>query len=168
MKNIILVTTLALVCCSFTSSAAQDNDVDNVYKAMITSFTERDLHERWVPHTDLVLNRAKRLLEVVEADSRTALIGAILHDIGKGNEDHEKDGAKIAEKLLVQTGFDKEFTRTIYRIVENHHKAQCDHTNEFIVVWLADRLRVPLPEDDKELLKLFDETRERLKDIGKQ
>ncbi len=168
MMKSLIISALILICCSFNSSIAQEDDIENVYKAMVTSFTERELNDRWIPHTDLVLKRAKRLLEVVDADSRTVLIGAILHDIGKGNKDHEQAGAVIAEKLLTECGLDKEFTGTISRIVENHHKARCEHTNEFKVIWMADRLRVKLPEDDKELLKVYNETTAKLKDIAKR
>ncbi|MFC1554066.1 HD domain-containing protein [candidate division KSB1 bacterium] len=168
MRKTLLVTVLVLVFCFLTSAAAQDTDVENVYKIMAASFTERDLEKRWVPHTDLVLDRAKQLLRVVKADSNTVLIGAILHDIGKGTEDHEKEGAKIAGELLEKSGFDKNFIQIIYRIVENHHKAQCEHTDEFKVIWLADQLRIKLPENENELLKVYKESTARLKTIMKR
>ncbi len=167
MMKITIIAALGLMCCLFTTAAAQDTDVETVYKEMVASFTERDLDKRWIPHTDLVLARAKRLLEVIDADARTTLIGAILHDIGKGNDDHEKAGAVIAEELLIKLSMDKKLIKTIYTTVENHHKAQCELADEFVIVWLADRLRTELPEDDKELVKLYNETKVKLQERKK-
>lgn len=57
---------------------------------------------------------------------------ALLHDIGKpackiATDDgvehfwgHEKEGAKIANKLLYKLGFDKEFINKVTRIIEVH------------------------------------------------
>lgn len=49
------------------------------------------------------------------------LIGALLHDFGKGREgDHSVTGAALAQELAPMMGFDDEETRTIVTLVRHH------------------------------------------------
>lgn len=85
-------------------------------------------------HPAHIYNVLDHTIKVVMSVPKDPLlrVSALLHDIGKptckivsddGVEHfwgHEKEGAKIANKLLCKLGFDKEFINKVTRIIEVH------------------------------------------------
>ncbi|MFN2342089.1 MAG: HD domain-containing protein [Desulfonatronovibrio sp.] len=47
-------------------------------------------------------------------------LAALMHDMGKGGSDHEKKGARIAEKVLLHLGFDSHRSSEVKFLIKNH------------------------------------------------
>ncbi|RQD65552.1 MAG: HD domain-containing protein [Desulfonatronovibrio sp. MSAO_Bac4] len=52
--------------------------------------------------------------------SQSLRLAALMHDMGKGGPEHEKEGAKLAEKALKRLGVDSRRSSEIKFLIENH------------------------------------------------
>ena len=109
-----------------------------------------------VTHALLVLDRAQELLRREQGDPRVVLAAALLHDIGipeaerrhgsSAVEHQEAEGPPIARRILEELGMDEDTIEHVCRIVGSHHSAGDIDTDEFRIVWDADRL-MEVPEE---------------------
>jgi uncharacterized protein len=102
-------------------------------------------------HTLRVFNNAKMLLKFEKkADSQVVLLASLLHDIGRSEEFaeagrvcHAEVGAKIAEKYLLENGFDMCLVSKVCRAIRVHrfrNKAESPETLEEKILYDADKL----------------------------
>ncbi|MCL5408531.1 MAG: HD domain-containing protein [Candidatus Omnitrophica bacterium] len=117
-------------------------------------------------HAKNVLNFAEELLKNEKADWQIVIPASILHDIGikvaeekYGSSDghyQEKEGPEIARKILLKYGLKKEDVEEICNIIAHHHCPGEIDSNNFKVLYDADRL-VNLKDEvdtkDKDRLK---------------
>ena len=109
-----------------------------------------------ITHALLVLDRAQELLRREEGDPRVVLAAALLHDIGipeaerrhgsAAAEHQETEGPPIARRIMEEVGMDEDTIEHVCRIVSSHHSAGDIDTQEFRIVWDADRL-MEVPEE---------------------
>ena len=67
-------------------------------------------HQKYVgshgyEHTERVIQTCKVIGEALDADMDILIPAAILHDIGRGNDNHAHHGAEIARKILKEQGY---------------------------------------------------------------
>jgi uncharacterized protein len=67
-------------------------------------------HQKYVgchgyEHTERVIQTCKVIGEKLGADMDILIPAAILHDIGRGNDDHAKHGAQMARTILIEQGY---------------------------------------------------------------
>ncbi len=81
--------------------------------------TEND----WKYHVSLVVKYAKHLAKIKHENVKVAKIAALLHDIGGfkyGWKDHEKTGAKEAEKILIDLNLSPDIIKEVKICIESH------------------------------------------------
>jgi len=71
-------------------------------------------------HTQRVYDLCKKLGEQAGADLSILLPAALLHDIGRGEEDHASAGARKARNILAEIGFDEGKTDAVTWAIESH------------------------------------------------
>ncbi|MFH2136371.1 MAG: HD domain-containing protein [Patescibacteria group bacterium] len=77
----------------------------------------------WKYHVSLVVKYAKRLAKIKHENVKIAEIAALLHDIGGfkyGWKNHEKTGAKEAEKILTRLNFSPDIIKEVKICIESH------------------------------------------------
>ena len=106
----------------------------------------------WVDHTLNVLKNAEDIMEgegIEGEEAELISIVAILHDIGivvarekYGSKEYvyqEREGAKIARKMLDKVSYDKDIDRICF-IIGNHHTPSKIDGIDFQIQWEADLL----------------------------
>jgi putative nucleotidyltransferase with HDIG domain len=103
-----------------------------------------------ITHSLLVLDRAQEILGREGGDPRVVLAAALLHDIGIPEADRkygsatpehqESEGVPIARRIMEEIGFDEETIDHVCRIIGSHHSGKDIDSQEFRIVWDADRL----------------------------
>jgi uncharacterized protein len=100
-------------------------------------------------HTERVYRLALRLGKKEKADLDIVRLAAILHDIGRAEEDrsngricHSEAGAALARKILARHGFDTETIRRVVDCIRTHRfrKGTAPATTEAKVLFDADKL----------------------------
>jgi uncharacterized protein len=78
-------------------------------------------------HTERVLRLALRIGRKEKADLGILTLAALLHDVGRGEEDrsngkvcHSRSGAVLAEGILARHGLDPETVRAVVHCVRSH------------------------------------------------
>jgi len=93
--------------------------IKKLTKLVKSEMTEND----WKYHVSLVVKYAKHLAKIKHENTKIAEIAALLHDIGGfkyGWKDHEKTGAKEAEKILTDFNFSPDIIKEVKICVESH------------------------------------------------
>lgn len=100
-------------------------------------------------HTKRVYNMCLHLAKAEKADLTIVQYAALLHDIGRSEEDknkgkipHEKIGADMAKKILKDMGIDKGIIDQVTHCILTHRYREKTHpeTNEAKVLFDADKL----------------------------
>ena len=102
-------------------------------------------------HTLRVFNNAKMLLKSErKVDSQVVLLASLLHDIGRSREFaeagkvcHAEIGAKIAEKYLLENGFEESLVKKVCRAIKVHrfrNKKESPESLEEKILYDADKL----------------------------
>ena len=98
---------------------------------------------RW-EHVQAVVRLAVRLAELTGADREVVEAAAWLHDVAKGQgEDHGRDGAAAARRILTGTDFSQDKIEAVAHAVLNHVGLWREEPLEPIeaaVLWDADKL----------------------------
>ena len=103
-----------------------------------------------ISHALRVLDHAEALLPEVGGSPRVVIAAALLHDIGiqEAERKHgsaagkfqEQEGPPVALRILENLDFEPESVDHVCRIVGSHHSGGDVDTQEFRIVWDADRL----------------------------
>ena len=103
-----------------------------------------------INHARKVLYFAEKLLEQEEADRHIVIPASILHDVGikvaeakynsTAGQLQEKEGPKIAAKILHKLGTNKKDIEEICLIIAHHHSPGKINTSNFKVLYDADWL----------------------------
>ncbi len=119
-----------------------DNRIYDIYNRIRAELVSRGLDEVW-NHTNRVIKNLYLVREISEFDFKTALIGAICHDIGYTEviRGHDKAGAVIIKPVL-DTYFNHKVVAEALHCIEAH---ECDsnirpQTPEAVAVHDADML----------------------------
>ena len=108
--------------------------------------------QKRIKHAKKVMDFSEELLRVEKADWHIVIPASILHDVGikVGEEKNlqEKEGPKIAKKILLKHGFKKEDIEEICEIIAYHHTPGKINSLNFKVLYDADQL-VNLKDDIK-------------------
>ena len=99
-------------------------------------------------HTERVYNLAIKISKKENADMDVVKIAALLHDIARMKEEeneeicHAEEGAKMAEKVLIEMNFPKEKTEKVIHAISVHRfsKGLKAETREAEILQDADRL----------------------------
>ena len=101
-------------------------------------------------HTIRVLHNARLIASQEEGVNKKVIeLGAILHDIARADEMaikgkicHAKKGAKLAEKILKNAGFDKDISQKVVKCVRRHRyrSDQSPVSLEEKIIYDADKL----------------------------
>jgi uncharacterized protein len=100
-------------------------------------------------HTERVLRLCLRIGKKEKADLGVLKLAALLHDIGRGEEDrsngkvcHSRTGAALANKLLVRFGLDPGVIREVVHCIRTHRfrKRAVPRTLEARILFDADKL----------------------------
>jgi uncharacterized protein len=99
---------------------------------------------RW-EHVQAVVRLAIRLAELTGADREVVEAAAWLHDVAKGrsSQDHGRDGAVAARRILVETDFPPHKVEAVAEAIAKHVGLWTDEPVEPLeaaVVWDADKL----------------------------
>ncbi len=139
--------------------------IDKIRNEMIEYFGS---DQKRINHSLKVLDYARQINSVENADSLIVEAAAILHDIGihaaeekygsSAGKYQQIEGPPIAKKILQKSGFTEPDIDHICAIVANHHSGRNVDTPEFRVVWDSDWL-VNIPDEfdlsDKDALGRF-------------
>jgi HD superfamily phosphodiesterase len=130
-----------------TMAALQKSLGESILRAMKETFGQ---DQRRIHHALAVLGHAEEVLAEEGGDPLVVRAAAILHDIGiqEAERKHgsaapkyqELEGPPIARRILERLGVDAGRIEHIVRIVGSHHSAGDLDTDEFRIVWDADRL----------------------------
>jgi HD superfamily phosphodiesterase len=103
-----------------------------------------------IGHAKKVMGYAEELLKEGAGDWHIVIPASILHDIGiKTAEEkygsskesyQEKEGARLARKILLKYGFKKKDIEEICEIISHHHRPGKVNTDNFKVLYDADML----------------------------
>ena len=106
--------------------------------------------KRRVSHAMTVLQYAQQILKSEGGDPLVVNASAILHDIGilaaerkhgsTAGQYQQSEGQPIARRILQTLGIDSQRIEHICDIVASHHSADKIDTQEFRIIWDADRL----------------------------
>ena len=100
-------------------------------------------------HTLRVYNLCKHIGEKEGADMKILLLAALLHDIGRGEQDkskgeicHAELGTKMAPKILEKHGFDSKTIDSVVHCIERHRfkRGAAPESLEAKVLFDADKL----------------------------
>ena len=125
-----------------------ETSVFNEIKKQSAQYFKHSHHDKY--HIERVYNLAIRLAQEEKADLDTVKAAALLHDIARAQEDegtindHAKQGAKMARKILEQVNFPKEKTDNVIHCIETHRfrKGLAPKSLEAKILQDADRLDI--------------------------
>ncbi len=124
------------------------NDVEKVRKQAEKFFVDSPGSHDW-SHTERVLALCKHIGEKEGADPRVLELAALLHDVGRQEEDaskgkvcHAEKGSRLARQVLEREGFDAETTDAVVHCIESHRfrKNKPPQSIEARVLFDADKL----------------------------
>ncbi|MFC1594733.1 HD domain-containing protein, partial [Candidatus Omnitrophota bacterium] len=105
--------------------------------------------EKRITHSKRVMQFAEELLKEQGGDWHIVIPASILHDVGikvaeqhgsTAGHYHQKEGPAIAKKILLKLGLKKEDIDEICEIIAHHHIREAFETNNFRILYDADRL----------------------------
>ena len=125
-----------------------ETPVFNEIKKRSAQYFKHSHHDKY--HVERVYNLAIRLAQKEEADLDTVKAAALLHDIARAKEDegtindHAKEGAKMARKILEEVKFPKQKIANVIHCIETHRfrKGLAPKTLEAKILQDADRLDI--------------------------
>lgn len=93
-------------------------------------------------HTERVIGLCRFLGEKLEADMKVLIPAAILHDIGRGNQDHATQSSKMSAPILNSLGFDVDTIERIQKCILTHSFTAGQHADslEAMILFDADKL----------------------------
>jgi uncharacterized protein len=89
-------------------------------------------------HTERVIGLCKFLGQKLEADMKVLIPAAILHDIGRGNQDHAIQSSKMSEPILNSLGFDNDSIGKIQKCIITHSFTSNLHADSLEAMILSD------------------------------
>lgn len=124
------------------------NRIDTIRKNAYTILSKgRGSHDR--EHTDRVVNMAVHIASKENADIEIVTTAALLHDIGRNEQDqglgkisHADISAEMAGPILKKAGYTEEESRKIIHCIESHRfrKGPAPSTAEAMSLFDADKL----------------------------
>ncbi|HII71902.1 TPA: HD domain-containing protein [Candidatus Woesearchaeota archaeon] len=126
----------------------ETNSIEKIKEEAKSMFASAKGCHDW-DHTERVYQLAKHLAEKEGADMEIVELAAILHDIGREEQDnaggkvcHAEIGAEIAAKILKKHGYDDKKTEKITHCVRCHRfrGENIPNTKEAQVIYDADKL----------------------------
>lgn len=122
--------------------------------------------QRRIRHALGVLDFSERILDRTTADPLVVKAAAILHDIGiheaekkygsAAGKYQQIEGPPIARGILQSAGMDAERMEHVCDIIADHHSAKSMDSEEFRVIWDADRLVNEFVETPEKSTKNFE------------
>jgi uncharacterized protein len=84
----------------------------------------KDMEANLASHDPNHVERVKKLAILIAeregADLKIIEKAAELHDIARNRENHAAEGAKLAKKLLISEGFERDFAEKVADCIESH------------------------------------------------
>lgn len=94
----------------------------------LTKLVKKEMIDNdWKYHVSLVVKYAKHLAKIKHENVKIAEIAALLHDIGGfkyGWKNHEKTGAKEAEKILTKLHLSPKIIKEVKICIESHRTSK--------------------------------------------
>jgi len=110
---------------------------------ILNSKLSKDLYYHSVNHTLNILkvsNQYLRREKIYGYDAKLIRIGALMHDIGftVSNDNHEEQGAEIAEKMMIEHGFSKRDIKVVNGLILSTRIPQSPHNHFEKIICDAD------------------------------
>ena len=99
--------------------------------------------QTWKYHLMPVVKNALMLAEIYGADKDVVEVAAIFHDCADlidfaNRENHHIIGAELAEKILLEDGFEKEFVEKVKNCIKNHRASVINKNFSIEEICVAD------------------------------
>lgn len=102
-----------------------------------------EIGQTWKYHLYPVIKNALMLADKYGADKDVVEVAALFHDYAdlldmNNRDNHHEIGAKLAEKILIKDGFDKEFVEKVKLCILNHRASVVKNKFSIEEVCVAD------------------------------